>query len=160
MPHRHPPPTRSGPVIIALAVLLLVIAGGVLGAAYHFVVREEEKPPEPPEVGLDVPEQVIPFDQPTVDERTGAWVLEFEAQEPWREPGTVEAVLERARDCRDFVRDGRFARLYPEAPQSVRLRITCSRPLRGDTADRLRAGLAGIEGIEIELRGLDPAEFR
>ncbi|MHC4137227.1 MAG: hypothetical protein ACYTDU_09620 [Planctomycetota bacterium] len=160
MPHRHTPPTRSGPVIIALAILLLVIAGGVLGAAYYLVLREEEKPAAPPEVGLDVPEQVIPFDRPTVDERTGAWVLEFEAHQRWREPGAVDALLDRARACRDFVRDGRFARLYPEAPKSVRLRIICAQPLRGDTGDRLRAGLDQVEGIEIELRGLDPAEFR
>ena len=162
MPHRHAPPSRSGPAIVALALVLLVIAGGVLGAAYYFVLREEEVPAAPREVeiGLDVPEQVIPFDRPTVDERTGAWILEFEAQKPWREPGVVEALLQRARDCRDFVSDGRFARLYPEAPRTVRLRIICTRPLHGETGDRVRAGLAEIEGIEIELLGLDPAEFR
>jgi hypothetical protein len=140
-----------------------VIAGGVLGAAYYFVIREKEeaKPPAaPPEVGLDVPDQVIPFDRPTVDERTGEWVLEFEAQQQWREPGSVDEVIERARACRDFVKDGRFARLYPEAPERVRLRIVCARPLRGGTGDRLRAGLDAIEGLEIELRGLDPEEFR
>jgi hypothetical protein len=162
MPHRRAPPTRSGPAIVVLALVLFVIAGGVLGAAYYFVIREEEKPAESPEVevGLEVPEQVIPFDRPTVDERTGAWSLEFEAQKPWREPGVIEALLQRARDCRDFVSDGSFARLYPEAPKNVRLRIICTRPLRGEPGDRVRAGLAEIEGIEIELRGFDPAEFR
>ena len=163
MPHRHPPPTRSGPAIVLLAIVLLVIAAGVLWAAYHFVLREAEPGPAvpaPPEVGLDVPDEVIPFDRPVVDERTGEWVLEFEAPQRWREPGAVEEVLERARACRDFVRDGGFARVYPEAPQRVRLRIICAQPLRGDTGDRLRAGLKKIEGLEIELRGLDPAEFR
>ncbi len=162
MPHRQPPPTRSGPAIV-LAIVLLVVAGGVLAAAYHFVLREgdgEPPAPAPPEVGLDVPDEVIPFDRPTVDERTGEWVLEFEAQQRWREPGAIEEVLERARACRDFVRDGRFARVYPEAPERVRLRIICAQPLRGDTGDRLRAGLKEIEGLEIELRGLDPSEFR
>lgn len=155
MPHRHAPPTRSGPAIVGLAIALFVIAGGVLAAAYHFVLRDadEEPPaPAPPEVGLDVPDEVIPFDRPVVDERTGEWVLEFEAQQRWREPGAVEEVLERARACRDFVRDGGFARVYPEAPKRVRLRIVCAQPLRGDTGDRLRAGLKQIEGLEIELR--------
>jgi hypothetical protein len=163
MPHRHPPPSRSGPVVVVLALLLLLVAGGVLGAAYYLVIHEDEqgKPaPSEDEVGLDAPEHVIPFDQPTVDERTGAWVLEFEAYQRWREPGAVEAVVERARACRDFVRDGRFARCYPEAPGDVSLRIICAHPARGDTAERLRTALAGIEGLEIELRGLDPEELR
>ena len=161
MPHRQPRPASSGPAI-ALAIVLLLIAGGVLGGAYYFVLHEKEgeSPASPPEVGLDVPEHVIPFDRPMVDERTGAWVLEFEAHQRWREPGAVDALLERVRACRDFVEDGRFARLYPEAPDVVRLRILCAHPLRGDTGDRLRATLAEVEGIEIELRGLDPAEFR
>ncbi|MHC5051902.1 MAG: hypothetical protein ACYTGK_14975, partial [Planctomycetota bacterium] len=139
------------------------IAGGVLGAAYYFVIHEEEAEqpaPAPPEVGLDVPDLVIPFDRPTVDEKTGEWVLEFEAQQRWREPGSVDEVLDRARACRDFIKDGSFARVYPEAPERVRLRITCAHPLRGGTGDRLREGLKKIEGLEIELRGLDPAEFR
>jgi len=164
MHHRHPAPSRSGPVVIVLAILLLVVAGGVLGAAYYLVIHEEEEQPATApaenEVGLDVPEQVIPFDRPTVDERTGAWVLEFEANQRWRDPGAVDALLERVRACRDFVEDGSFARLYPEASKNLRLRIICAHPLRGDPGDRLRAALAEVEGLEIEIRGLDPEEFR
>jgi hypothetical protein len=161
VPHHPPRPSSSGPAI-ALAIVLLVIAGGVLGGAYYFVIHEneEEPPAAPPEVGLDVPEQVIPFDRPTVDERTGEWVLEFEANQRWRDPGAVEELLERVRACRDFVKDGSFARVYPEASKNVRLRIICAHPLRGETGERLRTALAEVEGLEIELRGLDPEDFR
>jgi len=161
MPHHQPRPASSGPAI-ALAIGLLVIAGGVLGGAYYFVISEkgEEPPATPPEVGLDVPEQVIPFDRPTVDERTGEWVLEFEANQRWRDPGAVDELLERVRACRDFVKDGSFARVYPEASKSVRLRILCAHPLRGDTGERLRLALAEVEGLEIELRGPDQDDSR
>ena len=62
------------------------------------------------------------------------------------------------RECRDFVKDGSFARVYPEASKIIRLRIICAHPLRGDAGERLRTALAEIEGLEIEIRGLDPED--
>ena len=138
---------------ILVAVVLVLLGGLGLAGAWYFVKHsrmEKTEPPPSDEVGIEIEDREIPFDQPIVDESTGEWLMELEAV--GASPATLEALKVRARACQDFLRDGSFHRLYPEASKKVRLRVSCFNWPFGRARDDLEGWLEALEGLDAEVR--------
>ena len=151
---RMAPEGFNATAAILVAGLLLLLGGLGLAATWYFVVHSDIETPAPrgprDEVGIGMDEGEIPFDQPTVDAATGEWVMELEAV--WQSPESLEATKTRARACQDFLRDGSFHRLYPEASKVVRLQVQCFNWPHGRPRYDLKAWLDALQGLEVEVR--------